>query len=274
MFEKIRNLLRRKPDDGRTPDQVKVDDHAQSILASVKNPREKLLVLKETYQRDLGRRREAEGKLRDLIEEEAEIMKSVEKGTPTANQKLQAARDIKDLRYRMHEYKHKIDNIYAPRMKVVNENIASLSTFLEVKNEPLPSRERLEEAAIKARNMTEDLAEKHEVAAAISVPPVRNLDTEEENILGEMKQRAAAEEERKKEVRQKKQDAKEKLEDEHVEGFEKGLKEGREAAEEDEESEEEDEEGRPRKKSGRNNKGQFRKKPSPKKAKVAEKDYE
>ena len=97
------------------------------------------------------------------------------------------ARRIKEIRWKMQELNNRIENIYNKRLKVLNEHVASLETILELTSEALPDKKTMEDMAIKAKQLLEDLEKTKELAEGIAlVPEAAQPDDEEKEILREM----------------------------------------------------------------------------------------
>jgi hypothetical protein len=119
------------------------------------------------------------------------------------------ARRIKEIRWKMQELNNRIENIYNKRLKVLNEHVASLETILELTSEALPDRKAMEDLAIKAKQLLEDLDKTKELAEGISLAPeAAQPDDQEKEILREM-ERPEAPPEREKPAAEKKEAAKE-----------------------------------------------------------------
>ena len=71
----------------------------------------------------------------------------------------------------MQELNNRIENIYNKRLKVLNEHVASLETILELTSEALPDKKTMEDMAIKAKQLLEDLEKTKELAEGISLAP-------------------------------------------------------------------------------------------------------
>jgi hypothetical protein len=97
------------------------------------------------------------------------------------------ARRIKELREESKSIMHKVDKIYGPRLKTLEQHIQSLETVIEVKSEPLPSLVSMEETAVRAKTMMGDLDQALELAHGIGSPKIsEGPDPEERGILDEM----------------------------------------------------------------------------------------
>ncbi len=109
------------------------------------------------------------------------------KGDMTEARRLMLARRIKEIRWKMQDLNNRIENIYNKRLKVLNEHVASLETVLELTSEALPDKKSMEEMAIKAKQLLEDLEKTKELAEGISLSPeAPQPDDEEKEILREM----------------------------------------------------------------------------------------
>jgi hypothetical protein len=114
------------------------------------------------------------------------------KGDMSDARRLMLARRIKEIRWKTQDLNNRIESIYNKRLKVLNEHIASLETVLELTSEALPDRKSMEEMAIKAKQLLEDLEKTRELAEGISQSPeAPQADDEEKEILREMERKAA-----------------------------------------------------------------------------------
>jgi hypothetical protein len=180
MLDKIRKLLGVKD----LPDEV------TPLYRGAKNEREALILLKEARRRDESRRRRAMQDLEVLDRMEEELLEEG-KQEMTDNRRLMLARRIKEIRWKMQELNNRIENIYNKRLKVLNEHVASLETVLELTSEALPDKKSMEEMAIKAKQLLEDLEKTKELAEGIALAPESPVpDEEEKEILREMEKRA------------------------------------------------------------------------------------
>ncbi|HXX92697.1 MAG TPA: hypothetical protein VEN81_03630 [Planctomycetota bacterium] len=180
MLEKIRKLLGVK----------EIPEEVTPLYRGAKTEREALVLLKEARRRDESRRRRAMQDLEVLDRMEEELLEEG-KGGMTDNRRLMLARRIKEIRWKMQELNNRIENIYNKRLKVLNEHVASLETVLELTSESLPDKKTMEEMAIKAKQLLEDLEKTKELAEGISLSPeVPQADDEEKEILREMEKRA------------------------------------------------------------------------------------
>ena len=186
MLEKIRKLLGVK----ELPEEV------TPLYRGAKTEREALVLLKEARRRDESRRRRAMQDLEVLDRMEEELLEEG-KGEMTDNRRLMLARRVKEIRWKMQELNNRIENIYNKRLKVLNEHVASLETVLELTSEALPDKKTMEEMAIKAKQLLEDLEKTKELAEGISLSPeAPQADDEEKEILREMEKRADVEAEK------------------------------------------------------------------------------
>jgi hypothetical protein len=180
MLDKIRKLLGVK----ELPEEV------TPLYRGAKTEREALVLLKEARRRDESRRRRAMQDLEVLDRMEEELLEEG-KGGMTDNRRLMLARRVKEIRWKMQELNNRIENIYNKRLKVLNEHVASLETVLELTSESLPDKKTMEEMAIKAKQLLEDLEKTKELAEGISLSPeAPQADDEEKEILREMEKRA------------------------------------------------------------------------------------
>lgn len=181
MLDKIRKMLGVKD----LPDEV------TPLYRGARSEREALVLLKEARRRDESRRRRAMADLEELDRAEEELLEEG-KGDITESRKLMLARRIKEIRWKMQELNNRIENIYNKRLKVLNEHVASLETILELTSEALPDKKTMEDMAIKAKQLLEDLDKTKELAEGISLAPEQaQPDDEEKEILREMERPAA-----------------------------------------------------------------------------------
>lgn len=185
MLDKIRKMLGVKD----LPEEV------TPLYRGARNEREALVLLKEARRRDESRRRRAMADLEELDRAEEELLEEG-KGDITESRKLMLARRIKEIRWKMQELNNRIENIYNKRLKILNEHVASLETILELTSEALPDKKTMEDMAIKAKQLLEDLEKTKELAEGIALAPeATQPDDEEKEILREM-ERPAPEPER------------------------------------------------------------------------------
>src|SRR5215831_4381474 len=176
MLDKIRKMLGVKD----LPEEV------TPLYRGARNEREALVLLKEARRRDESRRRRAMADLEELDRAEEELLEEG-KSDITESRKLMLARRIKEIRWKMQELNNRIENIYNKRLKVLNEHVASLETILELTSEALPDKKTMEDMAIKAKQLLEDLDKTKELAEGISLAPeAARPDDEEKEILREM----------------------------------------------------------------------------------------
>jgi hypothetical protein len=179
MLDKIRKLLK----------VTDLPEEVTSLYKGAKNEREALVLLKEARRRDESRRRRAMQDLEVFDRMEEELLEEG-KQEMTETRRLMLARRIKEIRWKMQELNGRIENIYNKRLKVLNEHIASLETVLELTSEALPDKKSMEEMAIKAKQLLEDLEKTKELAEGISLSPeAPQPDDEEKEILREMEKR-------------------------------------------------------------------------------------
>ncbi len=194
MLDKIRKMLGVKD----LPEEV------TPLYRGARSEREALVLLKEARRRDESRRRRAMADLEELDRAEEELLEEG-KGDITESRKLMVARRVKEIRWKMQELNNRSENIYNKRLKVLNEHVASLETILELTSEALPDKKTMEDLAIKAKQLLEDLDKTKELAEGISLAPeAARPDDEEKEILREMERPEAEPEkvaERKEEVR-------------------------------------------------------------------------
>jgi hypothetical protein len=113
------------------------------------------------------------------------------KGEVSESRRLMLARRVKEIRTKVDELNARIENIYNKRITIFNEHIGSLETVLELTTEELPDKKTMEEMAIRARELLENLEKSKELAQGIAQtaePP--QPDEEEKGILREMERRA------------------------------------------------------------------------------------
>ena len=186
MLDKIRKMLGVKD----LPEEV------TPLYRGARNEREALVLLKEARRRDESRRRRAMADLEELDRAEEELLEEGKGENISESRKLMLARRIKEIRWKMQELNNRIENIYNKRLKVLNEHVASLETILELTSEALPDKKAMEDMAIKAKQLLEDLDKTKELAEGIAlVPEAAQPDDEEKEILREM-ERPAPEPER------------------------------------------------------------------------------
>ena len=195
MLDKIRKMLGVKD----LPEEV------TPLYRGARSEREALVLLKEARRRDESRRRRAMADLEELDRAEEELLEEG-KGDITESRKLMLARRIKEIRWKMQELNNRIENIYNKRLKVLNEHVASLETILELTSEALPDKKTMEDMAIKAKQLLEDLEKTKELAEGIALAPeTAQPDDEEKEILREM-ERPAPEEPAREPVQEKKEE--------------------------------------------------------------------
>ena len=176
MLDKIRKMLGVKD----LPEEV------TPLYRGARSEREALVLLKEARRRDESRRRRAMADLEELDRAEEELLEEG-KGDISDSRKLMLARRVKEIRWKMQELNNRIENIYNKRLKVLNEHVASLETILELTSEALPDKKTMEDLAIKAKQLLEDLDKTKELAEGIALTPeAARPDDEEKEILREM----------------------------------------------------------------------------------------
>jgi hypothetical protein len=196
MLEKIRKMLGVKD----LPEEV------TPLYRGARNEREALVLLKEARRRDESRRRRAMADLEELDRAEEELLEEGKSDISEAR-KLMLARRIKEIRWKMQELNNRIENIYNKRLKVLNEHVASLETILELTSEALPDKKTMEDMAIKAKQLLEDLERTKELAEGISLAPeTAQPDDEEKEILREMERPAPELEPEREKVREKREE--------------------------------------------------------------------
>src|SRR5436190_2081803 len=182
MLDKIRKMLGVKD----LPEEV------TPLYRGARNEREALVLLKEARRRDESRRRRAMSDLEELDRAEEELLEEGKSESISESRKLMLARRIKEIRWKTQELNNRIENIYNKRLKVLNEHVASLETILELTSEALPDKKTMEDMAIKAKQLLEDLEKTKELAEGISLAPeTAQPDDEEKEILREMERPAS-----------------------------------------------------------------------------------
>ena len=195
MLDKIRKMLGVKD----LPEEV------TPLYRGARNEREALVLLKEARRRDESRRRRAMADLEELDRAEEELLEEGKGESISESRKLMLARRIKEIRWKMQELNNRIENIYNKRLKVLNEHVASLETILELTSEALPDKKTMEDMAIKAKQLLEDLEKTKELAEGIALAPeTAQPDDEEKEILREMERPAPEEPVREQRVPEKK----------------------------------------------------------------------
>ncbi|HEY3225538.1 MAG TPA: hypothetical protein VGK61_00920 [Planctomycetota bacterium] len=180
MLDKIRKLLGVKD----------IPEEVTPLYRGARSEREALALLKEARRRDEQRRRRAIQDLEVFGSMEEELLEEG-KGEVSESRRLMLARRIKEIRGKVEELNARIENIYNKRIAIFNEHIASLETVLELTTEELPDKKTMEEMAIRARELLENLEKSKELAQGIAQtlePP--QPDEEEKKILREMERRA------------------------------------------------------------------------------------
>jgi len=180
MLDKIRKMLGVKD----------IPEDVSTFYRGAKNEREALVLLKEARRRDESRRRRAMQDLEVLDRMEEELLEEGKSDMSDAR-RLMLARRVKEIRWKTQDLNNRIETIYNKRLKVLNEHIASLETVLELTSEALPDRKSMEEMAIRAKQLLEDLEKTKELAEGISQSPeAPQADDEEKEILREMERKA------------------------------------------------------------------------------------
>jgi hypothetical protein len=180
MLDKIRKMLGVK----------EIPEDVSTFYRGAKNEREALVLLKEARRRDESRRRRAMQDLEVLDRMEEELLEEG-KGDMSDARRLMLARRVKEIRWKTQDLNNRIESIYNKRLKVLNEHIASLETVLELTSEALPDRKSMEEMAIRAKQLLEDLEKSRELAEGIALSPeTPQADDEEKEILKEMARKA------------------------------------------------------------------------------------
>ena len=180
MLDKIRRLLGVKD----------IPEEVTPLYRGARNEREALALLREARRRDEQRRRRAMQDLDVFGTQEEELLEEG-KGEVSESRRLMLARRIKEIRTKVEELNGRIESIYNKRITIFNEHIGSLETVLELTTEELPDKKTMEEMAIRARELLENLEKSKELAQGIAQtaePP--QPDEEEKGILREMERRA------------------------------------------------------------------------------------
>ena len=179
MLDKIKKLLGLRD----------VPDEVSSLYRGARDEREALILLKEARRRDESRRRRAMQDLEVLDRMEEELLEEG-RGEMTETRRLMLARRVKEIRQKMQDLNNRIENIYNKRLKVFNEHVASLETVMELTSEALPDKKAMEDMAIKAKQLLEDLDKTRELAEGISLSSeAPEPDEEEKEILREMEKK-------------------------------------------------------------------------------------
>jgi hypothetical protein len=180
MLDKIRKLLGGK----------EIPKEIVPLYRGARNEREALALLKEARRRDEQRRRRAIGDLEVFATMEEELLEEG-KGEVSESRRLMLARRIKEIRSKVEELNGRIESIYNKRIKIFNEHIGSLETVLELTTEELPDKRTMEEMAIRAKELLENLEKSRELAEGIAqTAEPAQPDEEEKKILKEMERRA------------------------------------------------------------------------------------
>lgn len=180
MLDKIRRLLGVKD----------IPEEVTPLYRGARNEREALALLREARRRDEQRRRRAMQDLEVFGSQEEELLEEG-KGEVSESRRLMLARRIKEIRTKVEELNARIENIYNKRITIFNEHIGSLETVLELTTEELPDKKTMEEMAIRARELLENLEKSKELAQGIAqTAEPAQPDEEEKGILREMERRA------------------------------------------------------------------------------------
>lgn len=176
LLEKIKNLLGLNdiPNEIATFYQDAVDE------------RHALLLLKEARRRDTERQNRILEDISILQERENQY---IQEGLSEMSlyKKKYFAKKIKQIREKIAEINFKMENIFEKRIKIYNEHISALETIAELKSEPLPSAEEIENIAIKAREKLEHLDKSLSIAEAVKkMRSVESTSEEENEILKEL----------------------------------------------------------------------------------------
>lgn len=180
MLDKIRKLLGVR----------EIPEEVTPLYRGARNEREALALLREARRRDEQRRRRAMQDLEVFGSQEEELLEEG-KGEVSESRRLMLARRIKEIRTKVEELNARIENIYNKRITIFNEHIGSLETVLELTTEELPDKKSMEEMAIRARELLENLEKSKELAQGIAqTAEPAQPDEEEKGILREMERRA------------------------------------------------------------------------------------
>ena len=180
MLDKIKRLLGVKD----------IPEEVSPLYRGARNEREALALIREARRRDEQRRRRAMQDLEVFSSQEEELLEEG-KGEVSESRRLMLARRIKEIRTKVEELNARIENIYNKRITIFNEHIGSLETVLELTTEELPDKKTMEEMAIRARELLENLEKSKELAQGIAQTVEPALpDEEEKGILREMERRA------------------------------------------------------------------------------------
>lgn len=175
MLERIRQMLGGK----------EIPEEIQPLYAGARDEREALILLKEARRRDESRRRRSIQDLEILDRMEEQLLNEGKVETQESR-KLLLARRIKEIRWKQQEINHRVENIYNKRIRIFNEHVQSLETVLELSSEAVPNRKTLEEMAIRAKQMLEELDKTKELAEGIAMTAeAPTADAEEREILKE-----------------------------------------------------------------------------------------
>jgi hypothetical protein len=170
-----------------------ITEEVLPLYRGAKSKQEALILLKEALRRDESRRRRAMQDLEVFNQMEEELLEEG-KQEMTENRRLMLARRIKEIRSKSGALNGRIENIYNRRIQVFTQHIESLQTAVEIESEPIPDAKTMEEMAIQARKMVEDLEKSSELAVGISMnPDTIRMDDEEQKIIQEMERRAEPE---------------------------------------------------------------------------------
>ncbi|MHC4608513.1 MAG: hypothetical protein ACYTAF_16500 [Planctomycetota bacterium] len=197
------------------------------LYRDARNEREALILIKEARRRDETRRRRAMRDIEELDAMEADLLEEG-KEEISETRKLMLARRIKELRWKIQELNNRIENIYSKRLRIFSEHIQSLETVMELSSEELPDKQTMEDMAIKAKNLLEELDHTKELAEGIAMSEEKPIpDSEETEILKEFEKDKEPEQE------EKKDPARDELEkDKDIEAQELKLPEAEEKKEE------------------------------------------
>jgi len=167
-----------------------VPDEVLPLYRGAKSKQEALILLKEALRRDESRRRRSMQDLEVLTQMEEELLEEG-KQEMTEGRRLMLARRIKEIRSKGQALNNRIETIYNRRIQVFTQHIESLQTTVELEAEPIPEPKAMEDMAIQARKMVEDLEKSAELALGIrSNTEVDGIDDEEAEIMREMEKRS------------------------------------------------------------------------------------
>jgi hypothetical protein len=163
-----------------------IPEPLNELFKGARTEQEALLLMREARRRDESRRRRAMEDLEILHKHERELLaKGRAEESDAAKQNI--VRQIKEVRWKTQEIDARIERIYNKRIKIYNEHIQSLETILDLGQEQVPEAGEMEDAAVRAREMLEDLDKRSELAEGIGITESeRTSDPEDQAILAEL----------------------------------------------------------------------------------------